>query len=58
MEIERRMGLRVRSKYEDVVAWLQSDPLGVLYPQNREALHLWDSHVYNQINGLLNTLET
>ena len=58
MEIERRMGLRVRSKYEDVVAWLQSDPPGVPYPKNREALHMWDSHVYNQLNGSLNTQET
>ena len=33
MEIETRMGLRVRSKYEDVVAWINSDPPGVPYPK-------------------------
>ena len=46
MEIETRMGFRVRSKYEDVVAWIQSDPPGVPYPKNRQALQAFDSHVY------------
>ena len=38
MNIESRMGLRVRSRYEDVVAWIQSDPPGVPYPKNRKEL--------------------
>ena len=46
MEIETRMGFRVRSKYEDVVAWIQSDPPGVPYPKNRKELQALDSHVY------------
>ena len=53
MEIEQRMGFKVRSKYEDIVAWIQSDPPGVPYPKNRKALQLMDSHVYSQLNASL-----
>ena len=38
MEIETRMGFKVRSKYEDVVAWINSDPLGVPYPKTARQL--------------------
>ena len=53
MEIEHRMGLRVRSTYEDVAAWIQSGGgPGVPYPKRTE-LQLMDSHVYSQLNGML-----
>ena len=58
MEIEQRMGFKVRSKYEDIVAWIQSDPPGVPYPKNRKALQLMDSHVYAQLNASLSTEAT
>ena len=38
MEMEESMGFRVRSNYEDIVAWIQSDPPGVPYPRKRKAL--------------------
>ncbi len=58
MNIETRMGLRVRSKYEDVVAWIQSDPPGVPYPKNRKELQTMDSHVYAQLTAALSTEAT
>ena len=58
MEIETRMGLKVRSKYEDVVAWINSDPPGVPYPKNRQALQALDSHVYGQLTASLSTEAT
>ena len=58
MEIESRMGLKVRSKYEDVVAWLQSDPPGGPYPKNRKELQTMDSHVYSQLTAALSTTAT
>ena len=58
MEIEQRMGFKVRSKYEDIVAWIQSDPPGVPYPKNRKALQLLDSRVYAQLNASLSTEAT
>ena len=58
MEIETRMGFKVRSKYEDVVAWIQSDPPGVPYPKNRKALQAMDSHVYGQLTASLSTEAT
>ena len=58
MEIEHRMGLRVRSKYEDVVAWIRSGGgPAVPYPKRTE-LQLMDSHVYSQLNALLSAQET
>ena len=58
MEIEHRMGLRVRSKYEDVVAWIQSDGgTPVPYPKRTE-LELMDSHVYSQLNAMLSAQDT
>ena len=53
MEIEERMGFKVRSKYEDIAAWIRSDPPGVPYPKNRKALQLMDSHVYAQLDTSL-----
>ncbi len=58
MEIETRMGFRVRSKYEDVVAWIQSDPPGVPYPKNRKELQAMDSHVYAQLTASLSNEAT
>ncbi len=58
MEIETRMGDRVRSKYEDVVAWIQSDPPGVPYPKNRKELQTLDSHVYAQLTASLSNEAT
>ena len=58
MEIETRMGFKVRSKYEDVVAWINSDPPGVPYPKNRQALELLNSHVYGQLTASLSTEAT
>ena len=58
MEIESRMGFRVRSKYEDVVKWIQSDPPGVPCPKNRQALQAFDSHVYAQLTASLSTAAT
>ena len=58
MEIETRMGLRVRSNYEDVVAWINSDPPGVPYPKNRKAIQALDSHVYGQLTASLSTEAT
>ncbi len=58
MEIETRMGFKVRSKYEDVVAWIQSDPPGVPYPKDRKALQTLDSHVYGQLTAAVSTEAT
>ena len=58
MEIETRRGFRVRSKYEDVVAWIRSDPPGVPYPKNRKDLQAMDSHVYGQLTAALSTEAT
>ena len=58
MEIETRMGFKVRSKYEDVVAWIQSDPPGVPYPKNRKELQTMDSHIYAQLTAALSTEAT
>ena len=58
MEIETRMGFKVRSKYEDVVAWIQSDPPGVPYPKGRKELQAMDSHVYGQLTASLSTEAT
>ena len=58
MEIEHRMGLRVRSKYEDVVAWIRiGGGPAVLYPKRTE-LQFMDSHVYSQLNALMSAQET
>ena len=58
MEIEQRMGLRVRSSYEDVVAWIRSGGgQPVPYPKRTE-LQLMDSHVYSQLNATMSAQET
>ena len=52
------MGLRVRSSYEDVVAWIRSGGgPPVPYPKRTE-LQLMDSHVYSQLNALMSAQET
>ena len=58
MEIPTKMGFRVRSNYEDVVAWIKSDPPGVPYPKNRQALQALDSHVYAQLTASLSNEAT
>ena len=59
MEIETGiMGLRKRSQYEDVVRWILSDPPGVPYPKNRQALQAFDIHVYAQLTAALSTEAT
>ncbi len=58
MEIQERMGFRVRSQYEDIVTWMQSDPPGVQNPKNSKTLQLSDSHVYAQLNAALSTVAT
>ena len=55
MKLVERMWLQQRSKYEDVLAWLQSDPPGVPYPKNREALFMMESHLYSQLSAALAT---
>ena len=58
MEIEQRMGMRVRSSYEDVVAWIRSGGgPPVPYPKRTE-LQLMDSHVYSQLNAMMSAQET
>ena len=58
MEIEQRMGLRVRSNYEDVAAWIRSGGgPGVPYPKRKE-LEMMDSHVYAQLTALVSAQET
>ena len=58
MEIEQRMGLRVRSNYEDVAAFIRSGGgSSVPYP-NRKELEMMDSHVYAQLTALLSAQET
>ena len=55
MKVVERMGMVERSKYEDVVEWLQSDPPRVPYPKNREAMFMMESHVYSQLSAALAT---
>ena len=57
MEIEKRMGMRVRPSYENVVAWIRGGGKPVSYP-NRTALQLIDSHVYSQLNAMMSSEET
>ena len=52
MEIQERMGLRVRNSYEEVVAFLRKNVKGVPYP-DRKQLQLFNSHVYNQLSASL-----
>ena len=57
MEIPTKMGF-LRSNYEDVVAWIQSDPPGVPYPKKRNALQALDSYVYAQLTASLSSEAT
>ena len=52
MEIQERMGLRVRNSYEEVVAFLRKNVAGVPYP-DRKHLQLFNSHVYSQLGASL-----
>ena len=44
MQVEERFGLKRRHTYDEIVAWLNSDPKGVPYP-NRVAFQTYNSHV-------------
>ena len=35
MELQQRMGLRVRSSYEDIDDWIRKDVKGVPYPDRK-----------------------
>ena len=52
MEVEERFGLKRRHTYDEIVAWLNSDPKGVPYP-NRVAFQTYNSHVYGQLKDSL-----
>ena len=52
MQIQERMGLRVRNSYEEVVAFLRKNVAGVPYP-DRKHLQLFNSHVYSQLGASL-----
>ena len=51
MEVEERFGLKRKHTYDEIVAWLNSDPKGVPYP-NRVAFQTYNSHVYGQLKDL------
>ena len=52
MEVEERFGLKRRRTYDEIVAWLNSDPKGVPYP-NRVAFQTYNSHAYGQLKDSL-----
>ena len=53
MEVEtERFGLNKRHTYDEIVAWLGSDPKGVPYP-NQVATDIRNSHVYGQLKDSL-----
>ena len=52
MEVEERFGLKRKHTYDEIVAWLNSDPKGVPYP-NRVAFQTYNSHVYGQLKDSL-----
>ena len=52
MEVEERFGLKRRHTYDEIVAWLNSDPQGVRCP-NRVAFQTYNSHVYGQLKDSL-----
>ena len=54
MEIEERLGLRKHHTYDEIVAWLGSNPKGVPYP-NRVAAKTFNSPVYGQLRDSLRT---
>jgi hypothetical protein len=52
MQVEERFGLRKRHTYDEIVAWINSDPKGVPYP-NRVATKTYNSPVYGQLKDSL-----
>jgi len=54
MQSEERFGLTKRHSYDEIVAWIKSDPAGVPYP-NRVAYQTYDSPVYAQLRDSLRT---
>ncbi len=52
IEVEERFGLKRKHTYDEIVAWLNSDPKGVPYP-NRVAFQTYNSHVYGQLKDSL-----
>ena len=57
MEVEERFGLKRRHTYDEIVAWLNSDPKGVPYP-NRVAFQTYNSHIYGQLKDSLRNYTT
>ena len=57
MEVEERFGLKRRHTYDEIVAWLNSDPKGVPYPK-RVAFQTYNSHVYGQLKDSLRNYTT
>ena len=55
MEVEERFGLKRRHTYDEIVAWLNSDPKGVPYP-NRVAFQTYNSHLYGQLKDSLRSV--
>ena len=54
MQSEERFGLTKRHGYDEIVAWIKSDPKGVPYP-DRVAFKTYDSPVYAQLRDALRT---
>ena len=51
-QVEEKFGLKKRHTYDEIVAWLNSEPKGVPYP-NRVAFQTYTSHVYGQLKDSL-----
>ena len=54
MEVQEAFGLKRRHTYDEVVAWLNSDPKGVAYP-SRVAYKTYNSPIYGQLKDSLRT---
>ena len=54
MEVQEAFGLKRRHTYDEVVAWLNSDPKGVTYP-SRVAYKTYNSPIYGQLKDSLRT---
>jgi hypothetical protein len=54
MEVQEAFGLKRRHTYDEVVAWLNSDPKGVAYP-SRVAFKTYNSPIYGQLKDSLRT---
>ena len=57
MEVQEAFGLKRRHTYDEVVAWLNSDPKGVAYP-SRVAYKTYNSPIYGQLKDSLRTFNS